>query len=364
MTVEQTYLALLRSALWGTDMPVVDNVQEVLELADRQKTRGLVYELLLRSGVEIPPETSCQMQRMLMRIVNTHLVFDRVIKRTVSALQEASIPCVLLKGEGVARYYPNPRLRECGDVDLYIGPERLEEALRLLAPMADRVADRQNGKHWELKISQVEVELHQHSMQPETRRRARLFPSEEIDGLTRNLIPLDFDGVSVDTPADTFNAFYLFYHAWHHFADGKGVGLRQLCDWTLLLHARSGYIDREHLRVVLEGMNLIKPWQLFGSIAVQQLGLPSEEFPFYDDSRPRAYSRVLRLVLDDGNFGMGRRNYHKRRKGYLAGKLSSFSCHCQRFFLVFPLAPRATLSRLPVILFKGFQRVFQDLFHH
>lgn len=359
MTVEQTYLALLRSALWGTDMPVVDKLQEVLDLADRQKTRGLVYDALLRGGAALPPETAARMQELLYLNLNTHRLLNTAVARSVAALQAAEIPCVLLKGQGVARYYPNPQLRECGDVDLYIGPQRLEEAVRVVSPLADRVADKAKGLHWKLWMGKAEIELHDRSMSPCTHRQARLYRTLEDEGLRRGLVSQDFSDVSVDTPEDTFNAFYLFYHAWNHFTSG-GIGFRQLCDWIQLLHARQDHIDRERLRAILDGMGLTGPWRLFGCIAVRDLGLPREEFPFYDDSRPRAYSRVLRLILSEGNFGLNRKSRVRKPKSYLGNKIYYFFRHGRRFFQILPIAPREAFNTFRAALSGAISNTIQD----
>ena len=360
MTTEQTYLALLRATLWGTDLPVIEDIPDILLLADRQKTRGLVYHALLQAGAPLPEETAARMQQLLLKIANTHRMLDTAIARSMLALHDAGIPAVLLKGQAVARYYPNPLLRECGDVDLYIGPERLEEAIRAVSPLADRTADEINGMHWELWIGQAEIELHDHTMLPETRRQARLYRTFEEQGLHDGLVRMDFSGVPVDTPEDTFHAFYLFYHAWHHFSQG-GIGFRQLCDWMLLLHDRRDHIDRERLHDILDGMGLTGPWQLFGCIVVRELGLPREEFPFYDESRPRAHRRVLRLILSEGNFGRGRHVHIQRPGNYLGGKVYALAGHVRRFFQVLPLAPREAFSMFRFLLLRGTRKIFRDL---
>lgn len=362
MTVEQTYLALLRSALWGTDLPVIENLPEILQLTDRQKTRGLIYDILLRSGADIPTESARKMQRMLARITGAHRVLDDVVARSVAALQEAKIPCVLLKGQGAARYYPDPRLRECGDIDLHIGPERLEEAVRALTPLADRVDDHLLGKHWQLWIGGAEIELHQHTMLHETRRQTRVYQRLEENGLRTDLVPFDFSGVAVPTPEDSFNAFYLFYHAWHHFAAG-GIGFRQLCDWILLLHTRAARIDRERLHTMLREMRLLGPWRLFGCIAVHDLGLPEAEFPFYDKKAFSKSRRVLQLILSEGNFGRGTQFRFSRPKGYLAGKLYSLGLHFRRLFQMLRIAPGEAFRTFHALFVGGIRQVFLDLSH-
>lgn len=370
MTAEQTYLSWLRYALWDGEIlrdaqdhkPDESAFSTLLALADRQKTRGLVFEALLRSGAPLPEETAARMKQLLLRILATHRMLDAAVAKVMDTLRQAGIPAVLLKGQGVARYYPDPQLRECGDIDIYIGPERLEEAVRVLTPLADKVDDGLLGKHWQLWIGQAEIELHQHTMIPYTQRQTRLFRTLEAEGLRHDLVPMDFGGIRADTPEDTFNAFYLFYHAWHHFVQG-GIGFRQLCDWMLLLHAQRDRIDRERLRTMLDGMQLLRPWQLFGCIAVHDLGLPEQEFPCYDPARFGKSRKVLAVILSEGNFGRGRQPRHKRPKGYIPGKAHSFCLHTGRFLQMFRIAPGEAWHSFRSTVTHGFAVVFKHLLH-
>ena len=362
MTTEETYLAWMRYALWGGTPPADPADENVLAIANRQKTRGLVFEAVLRSGAVLPEATAASMKQLLLRLLSTHRMLDAAVAKTMGALQQEGIPAVLLKGQGAARNYPGPELRECGDIDIYIGPERLEEAVRALTPLADKVDDRLLGKHWQLWIGPAEIELHQHTMIPDTLRQTRFYRTLEAAGLRQDLVPVDFGDVRVDTPESTFNAFYLFYHAWHHFMLG-GIGFRQLCDWTLLLHVRQDIIDRERLRAMLEGMCLLRPWQLFGCIAVHELGLPEKEFPFYDPTRYGKSRQVLEVILTEGNFGRGRQPRRERPKGYITGKAYSLALHLRRFLLMFRIAPGEAWRSLWSIVTNGFAMVCKDLLH-
>lgn len=381
MTAEQTYLAWMRAALWGE---MADQVgydgngghdgsgddggtgvpKDVLAIANRQKTRGLVFDALLRDAGQqagLPEESKSRMREFLLQNFNTHRILDAALMRIVTALREAGIPAVLLKGQGAARSYPNPPLRECGDIDLYIGPERLEEALRVLTPLASSVDDQLQGKHWGLQLGGAEIELHQHSMLPETRRLTRFYRALEAEGFTRGLVPLDFGGVRVDTPEPTFNAFYLFYHAWHHFLQG-GIGFRQLCDWTLHLHAHAGDIDRERLLRMVKGMRLQGPWQLFCCIAVHDLGLPAAECPGYDPAALARSRKVLALILAEGNFGRGISLRSKRPEGYLGGKLYTlFAMHLRRFCRLLPIVPREAAQNFVSLFAGGIRQILKDL---
>lgn len=373
MTAGQTYLAWMQVALWGeagtvdldrsgdegTGVP-----KEVLAIADRQKTRGLVFDALLRdAGLKsgMTEEAKARMREFLLQNFNTHRILDAALISAVEALHGAGIPAVLLKGQGAARSYPNPLLRECGDIDLYVGPERLEDAVRVLTPLASSVDDQLQGKHWGLQLGGAEIELHQHSMLPETRRLTRFYRALEAEGFTRGLVPLDFGGVRVDTPEPTFNAFYLFYHAWHHFLQG-GIGFRQLCDWTLHLHAHAGDIDRERLLRMVKGMRLQGPWQLFCCIAVHDLDLPAAECPGYDPAALARSRKVLELILAEGNFGRGAPLRGKRPESYLGGKLYSlYAMHFRRFCRLLPIAPREAVQNFVSLFAGGIRRILKDL---
>jgi hypothetical protein len=43
----------------------------------------------------------------------------------------------LLKGLAVANFYPDPRLRPVGDIDLYVSSEQFDDAKRVLAELYD-----------------------------------------------------------------------------------------------------------------------------------------------------------------------------------------------------------------------------------
>lgn len=369
MTAAEAYLALLRAALWGTDIPAWEDFapvfDEALELCDRQKTRGLAYDLLLRSGYPVPAESAGRMQQLLYRILNTHRKQNAALARVVSILQQADIPCVLLKGQGVARFYPNPLLRECGDIDLYVGPERLPDAVRAATPLSDNPErSEMNDKHYRFWIGKAEFELHKFTLIPVRCRIARRYRALEQAALRpENTLPVIFDDVTVPVPDPTFNALYLFAHIWHHFFNG-GIGLRQFCDWVLLLHRERAAIDRERLSRMLSRLGLLSVWQRLGCIAVHELGLPEEDFPFYD-GRGFAKSRIiLDLILEEGNFGEAR-GYRgpDRPDGYLSGKIYAFRLHLKRFFLMFPVAPVETFLYVFKTAWMGTSNSFKDLFH-
>lgn len=177
--------------------------------------------------------------------------------------------------------------------------------------------------------------------------------------MSNNLVKLDFGGININTPSDNFNAFYVFNHMWHHYLAG-GVGLRQVCDWTMFLHSRAGKLDFTYLSQLLSEMKLMGPWQTFGCIVVNFLGLPKEEFPFYDSNFNKRSQKVLNRILKEGNFGRQTAFVRKHTRGYLYEKLFSLKCHIVRFMGMFMTFPRHSMIQIYHSITRGTLRVFAD----
>ncbi|MBQ7459543.1 MAG: nucleotidyltransferase family protein [Bacteroidales bacterium] len=316
--VQQQYLDVLRSALWGGRLnSLPEDIPGVLEIANRQKTRPMVLDALQKAGYE-----DSESLTLIYRNTSTHVTLNRNISRLVALMHEAGIDPVLLKGQGVALNYPEPMLRECGDIDLYVGQERYGKACDLLKSLAAE-SEIANGaemeKHYHICINGVHIELHRFCDTIENKRENRILQSIADKGLTKDLVPVRINDVPVNTPSDNFNTFFLFFHAWRHFLL-EGVGLRQICDWTLFLHSRAGKLDNAFLAEALKNLNLDIPWQIFAVISVKYLGLPQDEMPLYRPGFENKAAGYISLILKDGNFGHASAVHAKRPSGYLPGK--------------------------------------------
>lgn len=180
------------------------------------------------------------------------------------------------------------------------------------------------------------------------------------DGLTKNMVPVKFSDFEVMTPEDTFNSFYIFYHLWRHFTT-SGVGLRQFCDLARFPHTHNGKLDLPYLKTMLDELGFMKPWQVLGCFLVKDLGLPEEDFPFYNKKYLRKVDRVRNYVMADGNFGVNIGRNKAARHGYIHSKWVSHKFHLLRILRLFAIFPKHTLLRLYYMLRDGFEQVFKEL---
>ena len=366
---EKVFFSILRSALWGTPVEVPDGFSQwstIMKLAKSQALMGLVGDVLLTRS-EIRDRLSAKavekLQEIPMTTMGMHAQMNIALQLLVLTLCKAGIEPVLLKGQGLSKYYPTPELRQCGDIDIYVGEENYEKAYDAILPIVSEIDDKSkiwNWMHFDAKIGTVMVEVHQKADYMSSRRGDKIYRGFMLNGLSKDLCSMRFGDVDVMTPNDTYNAFYVFYHLWRHFST-SGVGLRQFCDWACFLHTHVGKLDLPYLKKMLEDLGFMKPWQVFGCFLVKDLGLPEEEFPFYNKKYVSKVDRVREYVMTDGNFGMNVAAGRERSRGYLHGKWVSLKYHILRFFRMFVIFPKHTMLRLCYMFRDGVRQVFQDL---
>ena len=366
---EKVFFSILRSALWGSHVEVPEGFAQwnaVMRLAKTQALMGLIGDVLL-TRVEIreslPPKFVERLQDIPMTSVGMHSQMNMTLQLLVMTLRKVGIDPVLLKGQGLSRYYPTPELRQCGDIDIYVGKANYDKAYDAISSIVSEIDDRSkisNWMHFDAKIGTVMVEVHQKADYMSSHRSDKIYRNFMLKGLSEDLSVLKFGEVDVMTPNDTYNAFYIFCHLWRHFST-SGVGLRQFCDWACFLHTHVGKLDLPYLKKMITDLGFMKPWQVFGCFLVRDLGLPEDEFPFYNKKYIGKVDRVREYVMTDGNFGVNVAAGREKSRGYLHGKWVSFKYHILRFFRMFAIFPKHTMLRLWYMLRDGIAKVFEDM---
>lgn len=365
---EEVFFSLLRNAFWGTPVEIPDGFADwagVARTAKVQSVLGVAGDVMLSDSSiasAMSQELKTKIKTFMMANIMTHGKLNGVLVKVVSELSASGIRSVLLKGQGLAQYYPKPEMRQCGDIDLYVGLDQYSASYDVLQPLATKIDDRKAlevGKHYDFFVGKVSVEVHRYSERYPTARLDRIYQEISKKGLSEALVPMVFSGQEVNTPSDVYNAFYIFSHIFHHFLT-SGLGSRQLCDWMLFLRQRSSYIDMDSLREILSRLDMMKPWQAFGCVLVKYFGMPADLFPFYDSSQEHKAEKILRRLLDEGNFGQQRDVNKKRGANYLLNKTRAVLAHIGRTFGLFFLFPRHSFRQIWHTISSGFAQVWND----
>lgn len=366
---EETFLSLLRSAMWGTPASVPHDFKDfgkVYRLAKSQSVLPVVADVILSDkdiASRLSPKAEEKFKSFIMANMMTADRLEILLAQSVMRLGEAGVRPVLLKGQGLARYYPSPRLRQCGDIDLYVGQDGYRRSYDALKPIAAEIDDVRRldvGIHFDVHVSNLSIEVHRYTERYPTRRLDAIYQKASDKGMTEDVVPLQFGDVQVDTPSDVFNAFYIFGHMFRHFLY-EGVGFRQICDWMMFLHQRRDHIDADALHELIVSMDMLKPWQTFGCLLVDVMGLPAEEFPLYDQKYSGLVDKVVRRILDEGNFGKRRPIFTKKSDDYIKDKSRSFFSHFVRAYELFSVFPKHAFRQLWHTLGDSFVRVWTDI---
>lgn len=364
------FQALLKNALWETPITLVfepnsDQWNRIMNFARKQAVTALIAEAILRNKQlwNLDDAFTKKLQMCIIRNVQENERLNEVLAQVVSLLRVDGIPSVLLKGQGVALNYIKPELRCCGDIDLYIGEGNYEKACQFMAQTVEDYTDAsESHKHLHVTYKGVCVELHRIAEKLDPRKQDTYLQKITVKSLEKSTLPSHcFNGVDVNLPTDEFNAFYIFEHLWHHFLTG-GVGLRQLCDWVRFLHTHAGTIDRTLLETNLKHMGLWTPWLVFASIAVEHLGLPTEDCPFYNVLYSGDALRIMRLITREGNFGKYNPERRKKHNNYITRKYASFRLQTHRYFILSRIFPKEIFSRYGYFLNNSLRRVILEMY--
>ena len=240
--------------------------------------------------------------------------------------------CVL-KGQGVARLYPNPLRRQCGDIDLWVEGNRddIYNTLKTRWKVGDTVIH-----HADVEIfKDTPTEIHfipSFTYSPFLYLKYKKFFKKCGDRQFANYN----ESVGFACPTPDFNAVYSLMHIFHHVLH-EGIGLRQLLDYYYILKS----LGKEQQLQVFEEMKhlgLAKFAEAVMYVEQQMFGLEPEFLLC------KANERLGKLLLAEielaGNFGKyDERNLHVNRKS----RMDVYLHNVKRNFVFFKFAPSEVL---------------------
>lgn len=309
-----SFMILLRAGLWEQDLgdyevPVFD-WPEVLRFGSQQAVMGLLVSGVSRlSGEHLPPETvraQLQAWEIALRRVSDRLV--RLENSLLSEFRKAMLVGVVQKGSQSAKYYPDPALRQGGDIDIYF--QEFTRA-RALVPEARTAPDG-----------------------------AAVFTR---DGVTVELHPRYYD-LRLDSPAmpapGTPCAELLLQsaHILKH-AVGTGIGLKQCCDLARALTVLEGRYDKGELHTALKRAGMLRWHQMLCSLLVEDLGLDAAHC--LPDFTPCDVDYLRRIIRAGGNLGKAEKSRHE---GIVARKAATAGSFLRHLPFSLRYAPRAAFT--------------------
>ncbi|MBD5232660.1 MAG: nucleotidyltransferase family protein [Bacteroidales bacterium] len=347
-----TLSRLLSAALWGDtacDFGHLgrDEWPAVFDLAVRQTVAGVCFE-----GLSAVPDTLMPDMGMLARwganaamIERRNREMNSALASVCSRLNAAGIIPVVLKGQTVAQYYPEPLMRECGDIDLYFPRTGdMSRCVELLSESCGKVELMPDGSYLTRCNGEI-VEIHPSMFDMQPRRVRHL-----IDGLGSDCFePYAIAGsqsVSAMMPVPSVNILMLNLHILRH-ALCFGIGLRQICDLAVAYSKIQGMPEEiSALQHLYKDAGLTRWNNLLHSFMCDYLGMTADLVPgsfSHIDSRPLAS-----IVFGGGNFGL-----HTRKGSKLS---DTFNVVLRNNLRLLPYTPRHSASTLWQLITRSLNR--------
>ena len=357
----QAFLALVRAGLWDTEVQLSRfndiDYSRVLSLAEEQSVVGLVAAGLEHvTDVKVPKEDVLQFVGLALQLEQQNLAMNQFVGILVDKMRKAGIYTLLVKGQAIAQSYEKPLWRSCGDVDFFLSDDNYEKAKVFLTPLASNVErEYVREKHLGMTIDHRVVELHGRLYCGLSSRidseLDRIYQDTFYGGSVRSW---DNCGIQIFLPTAENDAFYVFTHILQHFYKG-GIGLRQVCDWCRLLWTYKDKLDNKKLEQRLCSAGLMTAWRAFGAFAVDYLGMPMEEIPFYahENKWKRKARRICSFIIKVGNFGQNRDTSYFSRYPFVIRKLCSMWMRTSDLFRHARIFPLDSLRFFPRIMWNG-----------
>lgn len=366
---QQVFFALLKAGLWesfpfhgeGLMVNGSSNVdwEEVYRLATEQSVMGLVLAGIEKTNTNCTDNTNRLPQELLLQwigevqiIEEQNKAMNKFVAKLIEKLRKEKVYAILVKGQGIAQCYDRPLWRASGDVDLLLSDSNYENAKKVLIPLALNVDNEIiSRKHLSMTIYEWTVELHGSMFGGWSKCVDRLIEEVQDDCFKSGSVRSWENGKThIFLPSPDNDVIIVFTHILQHFFV-EGIGLRQICDWCRLLYTYKGQINISLLERRLKKSRLMSKWIVFASLAVEFLGMPNDAMPLYDSSTrfSKKAKKVMRLILDTGNFGQSRDASYKEKYPIVIRYGISFYRHTSDMFrkaAVFPMDSVSTWCRV------------------
>ena len=300
-------LKLVRMAMgWEEDFSLPADIVwgEVLQLAYEQGVGAIAldgYEEYLKiipkdEQVVVSPQDKILIIEAIgqLQLVEQNFAkHQEVVQKLGDILHKKEIPFVIMKGFACGQYYPNPKHRECGDIDIYPG-ELFDECNKSLKEAGVGV-DPYYYRHSASYIDGVMIENHRvlcdlRGPRKQTKELEALLEQHANDSLKHGK-PAMVDGAPVSGatfPIANFNALFLPWHVSAHFMVER-VTLRHLLDWALFLVHDGNGIGLELYRHAKKNFTFgySKMVDILTNLSLRYLNMPAEGVPteIIDDAR-------------------------------------------------------------------------------
>lgn len=268
-TTQEQLLLLLKLAIHG-GVPAYEsfssiNGEELFNLALQQNVSSFLYPTLNKHREYIILDEQFMHlwneTTLIMATRQISLIYG--IRTILDLFNTNGIPAISLKGLVLKQLYPQPELRNMGDLDLFIDEINMQKSIELLATHGyhPNSYDLNNPEYMHIemrKLGSISVELHRTLWHPTKmkKRNNQLW----FDHIWANKRLLEIEGFQYTALSPEDELINLVVHLARHLMYSR-ENLQQLCDIVLFINTYRHMLDLEYLDQTLISMDLFDFYQ-------------------------------------------------------------------------------------------------------
>ena len=368
MTDIDFFFALIRSGLKLTKPPHIEKERfssemwkQIIKEAQAQAVSAVVFDGMQRwieDGLgEIDKQLMLQWYGHVMMIERQNLKVNHVMGEITELLNKNDIPFVIMKGQTVAHLYPAPLHRQPGDIDILVKSNDFTKACKVFEATGAFAGEIAPEKHTEFSFHHVVIELHHTMIDLSNKKAIQYIQNLSLSSLKEDK---EVSGITVPCFRPAINCVYMLSHMVHHLLT-EGLGLRQVCDWMMLMkrieNGEYGNIPELKYEILthLNGFRLQKAYNTFLALGIKWFSL-SETIWGYDvnNKTKKRADKLLEYILESGNFG--RKQNKKKDSHSLKGNVSNMLLYLRNLLRMRSIAPTEVRSFLPTRLRRWIQK--------
>lgn len=291
-------MSLLSSSVFKNKLNIeTSDFANLFELMKQHAIASLPADLL--SSLPIDDMLRTEWERYIYGQIFHNITLVRAEQDILSAFDDASVCALVMKGTSVARYYPSPKYRTMGDVDILVKPTEFVRASELMLQLGYcEITDEQQakkGRHHSFKKGNITVELHRYFAEAGT--------GKQNEALDKYLLDDMSSGQHV--PSELSNGLSVIEHVAQHIE--TGIGLRHIVDWMMYVNAcldDNTWNNCFHDAAAKIGMDKLAI--TVTAMCQKYLGLRKDGITWCASADEALCDDLMEYVLDSGNFGISR----------------------------------------------------------
>lgn len=314
--VKSSLIRIVGYQLFGGEYPKINaDMLDILNEAKAQTVFTTVFPFLQDELIRKNQNEFAIAQEDFFRnvILNTYNFQEH--SELHELMESQGIPYVAIKGLSSAACYPDPSLREMGDVDFLVcekDSDRAKQAVLSIGFVVDH-GDDDKGIHIAFSREPMSIWEQHRSINGIPEGEIGKLIQKEIDSTIETAHKVALDGAVCRIPDTFHHGLIILLHMISHMTS-EGIGLRHLCDWAAFVNSLTNDEFVELYAEKLKAFGIWKYAQIMTCVSERYIGIEHKQWAENTEFDDNLLYGVITDIMNGGNFGKKDANRYREIK--------------------------------------------------